>query len=338
MDESLRIVLVGLAAPTVIAALGTLTALFIARPNDAATSTLRDRPISAARSLLGATLVPISVAIAAAVGVVGVRGEADIGLATLDQRLLVALGLLACLGAAISLAHLIAHEIGPWLILLVSASVAATAAVLAAVIVGPGLWDNSAGTLRTLAPRVGALSPMLPLLTLAAAGAWSGVVTWAIAESAHKAPRLATLILLLGVAIAVGAGLTGTGSTRYGQFGFAIAAAALGVGLAVMVLPRRHAPMVAVGVLVAAMGSMLVAGVMFSETPMWVVALLGAAPLLGVLAECVLIRTPRPWPSAIVRIGVAAIIAGIAVAPGMLELAKLAGGSTSDDPYADYPK
>lgn len=338
MDESLRIGLIGVAAPTGIAALGTLAALLIARPSEPDSATLRTMPISAARSLLGAMLAPIAVASALGVGVVGVRGDADIGLTTLDQRLLIACGLLALLGGVIALAKLIAGEIGDRAIVLVSAGAALAAAMLAAIVVGPGLWDSSAGTLRTFATRVGSLAPTLPFLTLTIAACWAGTVTWAIGRSAHAAPRIATPILLLGVCLAVAAGLTGTGSTRYGQFGFAIAAAAFGAGLAVLVLRRRPIPITVIAVLAIAMSTMLVAGVMFSETPLWVVALLGFAPLLGVLAERVLIRKPRPWTGAMVRIGVAAVIAGVAVAPGILELAKLAGGSKADDPYADYPR
>ncbi len=323
MDESLRIAMIGVAAPALAAGAGTLSALLLVREH------VRPAPVEA-RSFAGAIAATVA-GLALCVGIIGVRGSAAAGWNTMDHRLLIAAGIMA----VASLALVVRGRGGVRWFVIWTALVSALAA---GVVVGRGLWTGSAGTLRDFSQALGPAAWAVPALTLLGAGVWAGLACWSMSRTSDASPRVAAPLLLLGVSIAVAAGLLGTGSVKLGQFGFALAATVAGAGVATMLVRKAVFPRAIIACASVGLSTLMVAGVVFSSTPLWVWALLAGAPLSGALADALLIRGDRPWRRATLRIGVAAVVAGVAVAPGIIELARLASGGANDDPYGDVSR
>lgn len=322
MDESLRIGLVGIAAPAVIAGAGTVATMLLGGRGD------QPNASPEARGFAGALAASVA-AIAFAVGVIGVRGESSLGWSTLDHRLLITALTIAATGALFMQRSRVRSLV---------IATGLLGAIASMIVIGSGLWDSSAGTLREFAPHFGPVAWLLPIITLGVAAAWAAGVCWAIQRSTTTPPRLAAPVFLLGITLAVAGGLTGTGSRTLGLYGFAAAATVFGACAAVTILRRATLPPAIIAVASVVLSTLLTTGVMFSSTPLWIVALLGVAPLLGVGVEMLLLRSARPWVRAGTRIGVAAVVAGIAVAPGIIVLAKFMFGSQPNDPYSESPR
>jgi hypothetical protein len=134
--------------------------------------------------------------------------------------------------------------------------------------------------------------------------------------------------VLVGVALAAAAALTGTGSLVLGQYGFGAAAIAAGVVLGGLVLRGPTRPFT-LAILSAFLAVLVCCGVIFSSTPVWVAGLLGCVVPIAWLVSVAASRRLKPAAAAAVTIAAAALLATIAVAPGIKSLADFVAGSSS---------
>lgn len=333
MDETLRIAVFGLGVPAV---LGLVGAFVCSRTSGAVLGVASGE--RAARAV-GVSLGLVLIAAAVVFGLVGVHGAWRPGSANMDARLQTA-GLFLI---AISMVRpLFAMLLGPEQAAGVSRdrdilrSVAPYAVICAAIAVGAGLWSGSAGTLASYTKVLGGTGMLVAALTLLASAAWALAVAGPLARVQLQSRPIVGGVLLTGMALATGAALLGTGSVSLGQYGFAVAAVSGGLLVASLLLRGKATGEQPLPIIVAALCTLMVCGVVFSETPLWVFGVLGIAPLAGMLAERSLARRARPLVSTLVLVGTTALVALIAVGPGILELVKFMTGSGGDDPYADY--
>jgi hypothetical protein len=306
MDETTRIALVGIGAPLVLAGAGTLVAHRVPRAG------------------LAGAIAAGALALAWTCSLIGVQGDWIAGMASSDARLQIAGAALVPIGAIIALVLSPKLARGGFTIVLAGALACGLSALVL-----------SSNGLTTLGKAMLLPDSLAMAVALVACLLWAGAGALTMLISLEQSRRISTSILLTGVAIAVGAGLLGTGSVKLGQYGFGVGAMAAGVMIATLIARGRTlAPIVAV-LLPAILATLISSGVAFSSTPIWVWALLGVAPVAGFVIENVALSRANDRIRALARIGVAALIAGVAVAPGIIELAKFAAGK-SDDPYSNY--
>lgn len=190
------------------------------------------------------------------------------------------------------------------------------AALLGAVSVVVTLWlrMRSAGA-------SGQSEHIVAIFAGAAAGA---LLTWPIAKMAAEGRRVTSAAVLAGIIAASAAGLLGTGSESLARMTAGLALVCVGM-LATIVFVRSAS--VALITIAAACGGLIgpmTAGVFFSSTPLWLIALLAAAPMCGYLAGRLVGEKGGPVLGAVIRIGVPAGIAAAGIAPGLLERVALA--------------
>lgn len=142
----------------------------------------------------------------------------------------------------------------------------------------------------------------------------------------RRGQGVSSAVILAGVAMAAGAALLVSGSIAFGQIGLGVGMTLAGVMIAVLI--KRSA--IVGGLLIASgcasIGGLLAAGQAWSYMPLHSGAIVACAPLAGFLVDGLLTSRRSPKARAIVRIVVAALVAGIGVATAV-SLEGRAGGS-----------
>ncbi len=321
MDETLRFAVVGIAAPALIGVMAGVGAAMIKGGKPASSATRA--AASGGRvevGFIGARAVAVvGVTVAAFLSMFGVYGMLKWPPGQMSERLFLmapivgAVGLAGLFITAWRGAHSVggSRELGWW----VSAACGGVGAAIAtAVALGKPLWEG------TLAPYGSAV--WVPLVF----GAWSALGAWSVGSVVRRGARISGAIVLVGLCAAVGAGMTGTFNQELGKNGFAIAAVTAGLALGVLTLRGAIGPG-AISVICAMLGTIVACGTLMGhDVPWWVPAGLGCVGPSAWLADVVVARRMGAVGGAVVRVGVAALLAAAIVAPGILALLKFANG------------
>jgi hypothetical protein len=147
-------------------------------------------------------------------------------------------------------------------------------------------------------------------------GLWGALTAFPLASMAARDLRVSTGVILIGLGAAVAAALIGTGSIELGKHGFAITAILIGLVVASLFMRSAVRPMT-LGIMCAALASLMSYGVVYSSTPWWVEGLLTLVPLSALLADQLFAHRFNPRTATTIRIAVAATIAAAAIAPGI---------------------
>lgn len=350
MDENVRIAVVGMVAPALIGGMagigagvlkrvgGTRTPSAVAPPTSLGTYSARAGEEGNEEFVGARVLAVVGVTMAVFVGLFGIYGMPGWPPMNSGDRLFLlapGIGLVGLAGVVITAWRGRGSAGGErglgWMVS--SAAAGVGAAIGTAVVLGPGFWKESGTAAPVWVPVV--------------FGVWSAVSAWGIgrlvrghAPSAVAPPTSlgtsparakeegwpkSAAVVLVGVCAAVGAGLLGTGSKDLGLDGFACAAASAGLVIGLMMVRGSVGPG-AIGVVCGMLGALLACGVMLSSTPWWAVGVLGCVAPAAVVADVVVGRRLGSVGGALVRVGAAVIVAGIAVGPGIWSLVRFARG------------
>ncbi len=155
---------------------------------------------------------------------------------------------------------------------------------------------------------------------------WGAITAAPIVSLSARSLRVRSAVILIGLGAAVGAGLIGTGSMALGQHGFAFTAVFVGLAAASLLLRGPLRPMT-IGMMSAALAALMAYGALLSSTPWWVVAVVALVPLAGWLTDRLTTKRTSPRISATLTITAAAVVALIAIAPGIKSLIDFVTGA-----------
>lgn len=315
MDESARIAVVGMVAPAVIGGMAGIGAGLLKRVG-ARTSSAAGAGEESEGFIGARVLAVVGVTMAVFVALFGIYGMPGWPPANSADRLFLlppGIGLVGLAGVVITAwrgRRSAGGERGlGWMVSCAAAGIGA--AIGAAVALGPSFWNGK------MAGSAGLV--WVPVVF----GAWSAVSAWALGRLVRPptAAGKSAAVVLVGLCAAVGAGLLGTGSKDMGLDGFACAAASAGLVIGLLIV-RGSAGPGAIGVACGMLGALLACGVMLSSTPWWVAGVLGCVAPAAVVADVVIGRKLGNVGGAVVRVGAAAVVAAIAVGPGIWSLLK----------------
>jgi hypothetical protein len=157
---------------------------------------------------------------------------------------------------------------------------------------------------------------------------WAGLACTFLIRFQEKSLRVRGNVILVGLVAGVGAGLLGTGCQTLGEYAFGDAAIGAGLAVGALVLCGPVRPFT-IAIFTSFVATLLACGVCLSDTPWWVVGVLGAVVPVAYAVDVVASRRLRPRVAAAVTIVVAAAIAIGAVAPGIKSLVDFMNGTAS---------
>jgi hypothetical protein len=154
-------------------------------------------------------------------------------------------------------------------------------------------------------------------------GVWGALSAASIGGIVRSGARVSAAIVLAGIALALGVDLLCTAGQEMGEYGLGAAVVCVGWVAGFLILRGSPGPG-AILAMCSALAALLACAVIRSNTPWWQCAVLGLAAPAAWVVDRAIARRLRSFPGACLRIGVAAIIALIAVLPDAIKLAGMA--------------